>query len=326
MNNKRQVVTGLVVNDRVNYPIEFYKKTRAMVDNLMANGVFYIENEVGSIEQLEGRLSFILNVEKYKYSQDFKHNKKDFKNFTSKEFLMQKFLFYKLFYANSRPLIITEGKTDILYLKAALMNLWEKYPDLISKSGDNFEFKIKFLNRTDMLQYFFHLSKDGADSMSNIYNMYLGRNGFDNIYEHIFDKSNRKPSNPVILLFDNENNIKHGKKSKKPLRKFCEHTKYTLNENKTRITKNLYLITHDLVKGKDECEMEDLFDDDLLNHTFAGKNFDRNKDVKNHNTIGKNEFSKYVYTNYEYINFYNFESIFSNIENIIKQYKELEKI
>lgn len=72
--------------------------------------------------------------------------------------------------------------------------------------------------------------------------------------------------------------------------------------------------------------MEDLFDDDLLNHTFAGKNFDRNKDVKNHNTIGKNEFSKYVYTNYEYINFYNFESIFSNIENIIKQYKELEKI
>lgn len=30
------------------------------------------------------------------------------------------FLFFKYFYFNEKPLIITEGKTDILYIKAAL--------------------------------------------------------------------------------------------------------------------------------------------------------------------------------------------------------------
>ncbi|MGA3603362.1 RNA-directed DNA polymerase, partial [Lysinibacillus agricola] len=45
----------------------------------------------------------------------------------------QKVLFYKYFFANPKPLIITECKTDIAYLKAALKSLYSEYPSLITK-------------------------------------------------------------------------------------------------------------------------------------------------------------------------------------------------
>ena len=80
----------------------------------------------------------------------------------------QKFLFFKYFYANTKPLIVTEGKTDIVYLRAALKKYYKEYPELIKKQDDNFEFQVTFLRRSSRLKYFLGIQKDGADTMKNI--------------------------------------------------------------------------------------------------------------------------------------------------------------
>jgi len=58
-NCSRQIVTGLVVNKKVNCKRDYYKKTKAMAHALYKTGEFYIDGEKGTINQLEGRFSFI---------------------------------------------------------------------------------------------------------------------------------------------------------------------------------------------------------------------------------------------------------------------------
>lgn len=126
---------------------------------------------------------------------------------------------------------MTEGKTDILHIKSALMKYCDRYPKLITKNADGkYEFKIYFLNRTKRLNYFFGISGDGADTMKNIWNFYNGKDNYENIYKHIKSKSQiESPNkvNPVILLFDNE------QYKDKPLRgkNFLGVQKITLRRN-----------------------------------------------------------------------------------------------
>ena len=64
-NNRRQEVTGLVVNDRVNIKREYYKTTRAIVHNLYMGKEISVNGEPISIATVEGRLGFINQLDKY---------------------------------------------------------------------------------------------------------------------------------------------------------------------------------------------------------------------------------------------------------------------
>lgn len=148
----RQVVTGLVVNKKVNVPRDFYKNTRAMANSLYKNGSFTINGLEGSLKQLEGRFSFINHINKENNKEQKKINKDlklSFRFLNGQEKEYQKFLFYKYFFNNEKPCILTEGPTDIIYLKSALKNLYTDYPNLIKKVNDDFIFKIFFLKRTE---------------------------------------------------------------------------------------------------------------------------------------------------------------------------------
>lgn len=124
--DSRQVVTGLVVNKKINVNRIYYKETRAMAHQLYKQGIFEINGVPATINQLEGRFAFINQLTWYNNKIDGeKHN---FYNLNSRECQYQKFLFYKYFFANPKPLIVTEGKTDIAYLKSALKNLYRSYP------------------------------------------------------------------------------------------------------------------------------------------------------------------------------------------------------
>lgn len=217
--DSRQEVTGLVVNKKINVNREYYKKTRAMADALYKKGEFVIDDHKGTIKQLEGRFSFINQLDYYNNKID--HDKKHSIRFlSSRGKQYQKFLFYKYFFANTKPLVVTEGKTDILYLKAALKKYYENYPQLITQKGDTFEYKISFLRRTKRLKIFLGIQQDGADTMKSIYNFYAGTDNFPNLYGY-FSKNSVvvKSANPVILIFDNE------QKSEKPLKKFLDYVK-----------------------------------------------------------------------------------------------------
>lgn len=322
--NSRQEVTGLVVNKKISVPKEYYKNTRAMAHSLYKNGYFLIDDEVGTIEQLEGRFSFINQINLY----NIDNKKKDMWHLNSKEKQYQKFMIYKTFYANEKPLIITEGKTDVLYIKAALKKYYKYFPNLITKKDNgNFVFHVNFFKRKQKHSYYLNLVKDGADTIKNIYsNCYIKTKNNKNITTvHDFKKlRGERETNPVILIFDNE----MVSNKDRPLKKFLNEIKVNasqkdkLKENLyINICDNLYLCTYQL-NNKEACEIEieDLFPADVLEHEINGRKFSKKDSTHDNGFYGKNEFSQYVYSNYESIDFSNFISLLSAINEIIELY------
>ncbi|MGV3265646.1 retron Ec67 family RNA-directed DNA polymerase/endonuclease [Cytobacillus pseudoceanisediminis] len=322
LRDSRQVVTGLVVNKKINVNRAYYKETRAMAHQLYKQGKFEINGEPGTLSQLEGRFSFINQLTWYNNKTDGeKHN---FYNLSSRELQYQKFLFYKYFFANPKPLIVTEGKTDITYLKSALKNLYKEYPKLITKnSNGTFDFKVTFLKKTKRLGYFLKIDRDGGNALNNIYDFFNPKKSNLNYLSYFKKVSNTLPKNPVILMFDNE--IKS--RGKKPIGNFLNHVK--LDDKKRDILEseymvdiidNLNLLTVPLIGGKSECDIEDLFDDITLSHKIDGKAFTKKDDYEVSKFYGKELFSKYILNNYSDINFNNFKSVLDNINNIIDIY------
>ena len=322
--NSRQEVTGLVVNKKISVPKEYYKNTRAMAHSLYKNGYFLIDDEVGTIEQLEGRFSFINQINLY----NIDNKKKNMWHLNSKEKQYQKFMIYKTFYANEKPLIITEGKTDVLYIKAALKKYYKYFPNLITKKHNgNFVFHVNFFKRKQKHSYYLNLVKDGADTIKNIYsNCYIKTKNNKNITTvHDFKKlCGERETNPVILIFDNE----MVSNKDRPLKKFLNEIKVNasqkdkLKENLyINICDNLYLCTYQL-NNKEACEIEieDLFPADVLEHEINGRKFSKKDSTHDNGFYGKNEFSQYVYSNYESIDFSNFISLLSAINEIIELY------
>lgn len=324
LRDSRQVVTGLVVNKKINVNKIFYKETRAMAHQLYKEGKFEINGKLANLNQLEGRFAFINQLTKYNNKID--GNKHNFNNLSSRELQYQKFLFYKYFYANSKPIIVTEGKTDIAYLKAALKNLYNEYPNLITKNSDgSFEFKVSFLNKTKRLAYFLGIFQDGGSALNNIYNFFDAKTKKSTLsYLSYFKKiSNTLPNNPVILLFDNE--IKSGKN--KPIGNFINHAKLDdkkkgilMDKCMVNIIDNLYLLTVPLLDGKPECDIEDLFDKYTLSQIIGGREFCKKDKYDHSKYYGKEIFSKYILGNYTEINFNQFKSVLNNINNIIEIY------
>lgn len=326
--DSKQVVTGLTVNQKLNVDKRFYKDTRAMAHNLYSKGVFYIDGKKGNINQLEGRFSYINQLERYNNKQEQDRNRGDkkkhcFYNLNGREEQYRKLLFYKYFFSNDKPVIVTEGKTDISYIKSALKNLYAYYPGLISKTGrSNYEFKITFLKRSRRLSHFFGISQDGADAMKNIFNCYTGKNGLPNYIDYFKRISSAKPNRPVILLFDNE--MKSGKK---PLKSFVntigvdEDKRISLSSNLgINIISNLFLLTNPLVKSMPECEIEDLFNDDTLSYTIGGKSFSRDSNFDSSKFYGKEIFSKYISRNYKDIDFSEFKPLLEKLNDMVNNY------
>lgn len=309
-NSSRQEVTGLIVNKKINIEKEYYKKTRAMADNLYKYGEFTVKEERGTIKQLEGRFSFINQIDKFNntHNKEKKTNNKDkikFWELNAREKEYQKFLFYKYFYLNQRPMIVTEGKTDSIYIKAALKNLYKEYPKLIEKKEGKFSFKISFFKRTNRMKYFFNIHHNGADTLINIYNFYTGSNNFPNYYEYLKAKNGEINQNPIFILFDNEQN-----KNGKPLQKIKQNIGIKDKIVGSRQIKgNLYILTNPLVKGLAECEIEDLFDDAVLNVELNNKLFSREDKFDNKEFFGKKFFADYINRNYRKINFDSFRPL-----------------
>lgn len=297
-----------------------------MAHSLYTKGEFKIQNSPGTMNKLEGRFAFINQLDKYNNNIN-KASKSIYRKMNGREKEYQKFLFYKYFFNNNKPVIVTEGKTDIVYLKSALKNLHTDYPNLIKKTNDGkFEFKISFLRKTKRINYFFGISQDGADAMKNLYNFFspvIGEKMFFPDYLSYFNQIGYSLSkNPVILVFDNE--IQN---NKKPLYNFAKHIKLVDSQKqilckelsiKLLANGNLFLVTNQLIGEKHECEIEDLFSPETLAHQIHGKTFSpKDKfDISKH--YGKEIFSQYISDNYEAIDFREFTGILNNISKIIE--------
>src|SRR5690606_5379539 len=99
-----------------------------------------------------------------------------------------------------------------------------------------------------------------------------------------------KPINPVILIFDNELNIKN-----KPLKKFAnslsEAKKMDLEKNlyiNVVENTNLYLVTYKIIDSqKNYTEIEDLLDKSIISTGINDKNFSNKSKIDPEKEFGK---------------------------------------
>jgi RNA-directed DNA polymerase len=327
------MATGLIVNTKVNVRREYYKQARSMCHALFQSDTFYInkkrvpaivdsdnnkvispnstktpaevsqpENIVaGSINQLEGILSFIYQV---KWPHDKRKIDEQKKEPTAITKLYGEFLFYKHFFSLDKPLIVCEGKTDIIYLKCALKQLKKEYGVLIKKNGDRFDFNIRFLNFSNNLKKVLAVSQgtSGLGSLMDIYEKYMKP----------FKGDGKK--HPVIILVDNDSGSKsikgrlktNGREMTKPFTRFLE---------------NLYVVIIPPDSAGKERAIEDLFDKKTLSTKLGDKTFNR-KQIESKTEYGKIVFAeKVVKADQNTINFDGFKDILNQFIEVIKDHK-----
>jgi len=326
--DSKQVVTGLVVNKKISVDHAYCRKVRAMAHSLYTNGSYSVDGVEGNIRQLEGRFAFIDQIEKYNNICDSagKHNA-----FTlnGREKQYQQFLFYRYFFDVHKPLIVTEGKTDVRYIKAALRSLYADYPDLVEKDAKGkFLYKVDFFKRSKRFKYLFNLALDGADSLTDLYDYFAskGKDKRTNYLAYFLRITQRTPQNPVIFVYDNEIANKN-----KPLCKFSNHAnlneaqKQSLGKNLfLRLTPcgNLFLLTNPLVEGRTESEIEHMFTQETRSIELGGKKLSLASDFDNTRFFGKDHFSNYVLANYSTIDFSGFRPLLNALRTLLQEYEK----
>ena len=308
----RQITTGLIVNEKINVRREYYKIARSMCYELFKTGEFYIDKKdipsndaehfenKGTINQLEGTLSFIYQI-KRPHDTAKLGNRRFHPTAITK--LYRDFLFYKHFFSMEMPVIVCEGKTDIIYLKCALKQLASIYNEFIEISDDGTNYKIKFLNFTKSLRDVFAISTGTS-----------GLNHLIEIYEqsiNIFKAEGKRC--PVVVIIDNDDGAKEIKKRLKINPTDTINSFYYFAEN-------LYVLIIPRTKNK---AIEDLFGKDVLETKIDGKSFNRSKKIDTKKEYGKIVFAeKVVKANQQRINFGDFKEVFDKLRLTIDDYRE----
>ena len=190
----RQVTTGLIVNKKVNVKSEYYRTARVMCHKLFSTGEYYISDPdlpIANLNRIEGILNHV-----YYTKQMSEEDKK--KSPPGIQKLYREFLFYKHFVSLEKPMVLTEGKTDPIYLRAAIRNLSNDYQQLGAFDGGKVSFKVKFLKYSNMTKKVLDL-KGGEGNLNKLIQS----------YEKDLKNFQFKPlRHPVIILIDNDDGAK----------------------------------------------------------------------------------------------------------------------
>jgi hypothetical protein len=264
----------------------------------------------GTLNYLNGVLSYIDSVDSYHEKERLKQHahlpfeKK--KEWSSTEKTFRRFLRYKEFYSTPIPIIVCEGKTDYVYLKAAIRQLADQYPRLVEKNQQgNIKLKIKFFRHTGASNRFFSLSR-GTGDLGHFIRDYQ-KEGKD-----FFQSETQQP---VILLIDNDDGAT-------PLKNIMKNMGIITDEISSHVGKNLYVVPTPLLNEKPTM-IESFFTDDVLNTKLGGKAFNpSDKGFDNKTEYGKHLFAKEVVKkNEDKIDFAGFKKILDRIDSVITAHK-----
>jgi RNA-directed DNA polymerase len=291
----RQTVTGLVVNQTVNVRSEYYRTVRSMCAQLFSTGSYYRilpghftggafgdpdvkEDQVG-LAPLQGMVEHIYQV-RNRYDDRDPREKKAHPTAIRK--LYHKLLFYRNFVALEKPLIIPEGKTDTIYLKAAI----ERLPAFHHRLGDTvdgrFKHALDFQRFSSKVHDILQLGGGTGDFL------FFMKSYRDNMAKYHF----RAMRQPVILLIDNDSGAENVFKEALRLGVAAIAIKSSLSFY--RLVENLYLVkTPELGASGKSC-IENLFDPLLLKEQVDGLEFDPAKKHKADGKYGKQIFAEKV--------------------------------
>jgi RNA-directed DNA polymerase len=313
----RQTVTGLVVNRKPNIRQEYYRSVRAMCQSVFDDGHWHrpvskpdeAPNMTSSLRPLEGMLSHIHFV-KARRDRSNKENK-DSQFIASKApiELYRKFLFYKHFVANELPTIVTEGVSDITYLKCAIRARAAHFPSLVRNKSGNMEFKVSFLNASST-----------SRSILNLGNGASGQNYLINTYENQLKHYRNVPlKNPVIILCDNDEGPKEIFKT--AAKKSGKSVALTTTDPFYYLGRNYYLVKVPEGAPTASRDIEELFPISVLSYVLDGKAFDKKKEHGDDTAYGKVVFAeKVVRPNIATIDFSGFDTLLQRIAACLADY------
>lgn len=325
--DSRQDVTGLVVNRKINIRSEYWRAARAMAHSLFKTGEFTIppavrhqgsepeSEEKGTIEQLEGMLSFIDSVDLFnkkrqmEVMKDKMERRKVFRSLGCREKVYAQLRFYKNFYAPALPTILCEGKTDSIYLKAAIRNIKGDFPEISeSKKGGEKVLKLNFFKYTEAGDRLLGLG-GGVQDMKTFIQDYAKRAA----------DFNAGQKHPVIVLIDNDGEAKRifsYIQQKKKLKYVDGGDPFYY------LIENLYVVAIPKI-GDAPTIIEDYFEKKVLNTKHRGKTFSSKTPFDGNKEYGKTVFAEQVvWKNQSKINFEKFSAILKRIELAIKDYRQ----
>lgn len=313
----RQSTTGLVVNRKINIPKQYYDNVRAMCNSLFKTGEFYHPDtkQPASLSVLNGKLEFVLAAKTYsnelKAFSDLEAASRSSVGspIPSHYKLYRRFLAYEKFHANTRPLIICEGKTDNTYIRCAIASLNAKFP-LLQPSTDadgSVHQAVSFFNHSEKHAKLLSIS-GGAGELHKLVGKYGG------LLKEFHSGGQKQP---VIVIVDNDS-------AAKPMWSVIKDqmgcgAKVDGSEKYYHVKNNLFVVPIPIPKGK-SASIEDLFDKATLSTKNKGKSF--NPKLKSHQTAnqyGKEIFAKWVIeANAAKIDFSGFEPLLERLEEVLK--------
>lgn len=311
LNNSRQDVTGLVVNQKVNVRSEVKHLARAMTNSFFKINSAFIsidgKKENVSIERVNGMLSFIYNVRAGVYSLNGCNSNSQHDSF---ERMYTSFLFYKNFAANRNTVIICEGETDNIYLKYAFQSLVESYPELqIIKKGVKKRLDLSLYKQTKTLKDLLNITDGTGNNIK-----------FIKTYKQSMRKYTSPPKAfPVIVLLDNDSgsNSIEGiiNRDFSDTREICDGFIY--------VCENLYIVKTPLIENKEETKIEDFFDSKTLSKKLGNKTFTADNKFDKELYYGKRKFAELIVKqNYKEVDFSNFKKIIDLFYSVILHYQE----
>lgn len=318
LRRSRQTVTGLVINTKPNIRQDYYRTVRAMCNSVFKTGQWHrrptdINTKIEfltDLKPIEGMLSHIYFV-KARRDRDPKRNKEiGFNPPKAPIELYKEFLFYKYFIASERPLIVTEGISDITYLKCAIRARAAYFPSLVVLKDGKPAPDIAFLNPSGTTRTLLDLASGAA-----------GQNKLANEYANKLKRyHNIQMTKPVIIVCDNDDGPKDIFKTAR--KKSGKDVSLTTTDTFYHLGSNLYLVKVPEGTPPGVRDIENMFAASELSKLIDGKPFDKNKDHGDHASYGKVIFAeKVIRPNAATIDFSEFDELIRRIEACINDYK-----
>ena len=295
----RQMVTGLVVNEKVNIRSDYYRRARAMCDCLFRTGRYFKsmlppENDgeepkpelTKNLNPLDGILSYVYTITQWEERRDVQDQRQEPRAIRK---LYRRFLFYKYFIALNAPLIVTEGKTDPIYLREAVKSRPKFHPALGTPGKDGFEHAVRYFNYGGLAQEILDLGGGGTSNLKSI--------PMD--YRRNLHASKREPraiahrpmSFPVILVLDSDDGL--GPIASTIKKTFGVQFSWSSTNEFYHVTDNLYVVKTPEIGGKKTC-IEDLFPDEWRSKLLNGKKFNPASEIDPEKEYSKEVFAKSV--------------------------------
>jgi len=286
----RQEATGLTVNQNVNVASAYYKLARSMCDHLFTGGTCFETIEGKWVEfpphKLQGRMDFIYSVRRSRLQISLDHVSKkqhpvayrereaEFcKQQNSFTTLYRNLLNYRSFHGMEKPVIVGEGITDGLYIRAAIQSTGVLFPKLYDATGDG-EVLVSFYKHSDKRK--FYQIGEGASQLKP----------FIQEYTTLMGPFKTKPKQPVILIVDNDDEGRGvlnvaGSRWKKDVKTAAPFY---------HLVSNLYIIPIPAKAGLPSTAIEDLFDSAwLAAQDIGGRKFTKNNEFNSSTHFGKTE-------------------------------------